>query len=229
MIVAQGVSKYYYLGENVIKALDNVSLKVEDGDFVSIMGPSGSGKSTLMHLLGALDTPTSGDVLLDGINLKRLNDTELSMVRRKKIGFIFQVYNLIPDLNTIQNVMIPIWPERDISKETKIRKAVEILKKVGLGERLMHKPSQLSGGETLRVAIARALINDPAIIIGDEPTGSLDSKTAEVIMSLLRGLNREERKTVVIVTHNQDLLRPTDRIFYMKDGHLIRKEGVSNV
>jgi putative ABC transport system ATP-binding protein len=220
MIVAKDVHKHYQLGVEEIKAVNGISLKVEQGEFIVIMGPSGSGKSTLLHLLGALDTPTKGEVLLDGINLKKLNDWELSMVRRKKIGYIFQSYNLIQTLNALENVTLPLIPDRTVSNDEKLKRGIKLLREVGLGDRILHRPDQLSGGERLRVAVARGLVNNPELIMADEPTGSLDSKTSEQIMNLMREMNRKEKKTFIIVTHNAGIVKDGDRILHIKDGKL---------
>lgn len=224
MIIAKKVHKHYWLGQTVVKAVNGISLKVKQGEFIVIMGPSGSGKSTLLHLLGALDTPTQGEVLLDGINLKELDDWEMSMVRRKKIGYIFQSYNLIPTLSALENVILPLMPDRSITQENKLKRGIKLLRDVGLGDRILHKPEQLSGGERLRVAIARGLVNEPELVMGDEPTGSLDSKTSLQIMNLMREMNRKEKKTFVIVTHNPEIVMPGDRILHIRDGKL-EKDG----
>ncbi len=221
IIEAKNLCKDYYLGKTVVRALRGVTLKIERSDFAMIVGPSGSGKSTLMHLLGALDHPTRGEVLIDKENISLLDDWHLAMLRRKKMGFIFQAFNLIPTLTAIENVMIPTEPI-NIPEEEVYRKALLLLKEVGLEKRINHKPDELSGGERQRVSICRALINNPEIIYADEPTGNLDSKTGLKIIELMRKLNMEEKKTFIIVTHDTSLLKFASVKFHLMDG-LIEK------
>ncbi len=219
LIESKKVTKVYKLGMTTVHALRGVSSQIEKGDFIVIVGPSGSGKSTLMHILGALDKPSEGEVLIDGKKISKLDEWELAMIRRKKIGFIFQTFNLIPTLNALENVLIPTEP-LDGEQEDYRERGENLLDLVGLKERMHHKPSELSGGERQRVAIARALINDPEIVFADEPTGNLDSLTGDKIINLMLNLNKEEKKTFVIVTHNQDLLKIASKKFIMKDGEL---------
>jgi len=202
-----------------IKALDGVNLDIEQGEFLAIVGPSGSGKSTLLNLIGILDTPTSGTVLLNGVDVTKMSDKERSRTRNKELGFIFQYHHLLPDFNALENVMMPLL----ISgvKSSKAREvARKVLDEVGLGDRMKHRPNQLSGGQNQRVAIARALANKPSIVIGDEPTGNLDSKASENIYELLRQLNREHNQTFILVTHDERMAVKTDRIIRLVDGRV---------
>jgi len=215
----RGLTKRY----GAVLALDRVDLKVKEGEFVSIMGPSGSGKTTLLNLIGALDRPTEGDILVEGRQLSRMED--LDSFRNREVGFIFQFCNLIPTLTASENVQIPMYETRIPSGERR-RRAQEALTSVGLGNRLDHKPAQLSGGERQRVAIARALVNDPAIILADEPTGELDTATGGEIVRLMRKIGRERNKTIVMVTHNPEVANKTDRIVRLRDGKIEREETV---
>ena len=202
-----------------IKALDGVDLDIERGEFLAIIGPSGSGKSTLLNQIGILDTPTSGTILLDGVDVTKMSDKQRSKTRNKQLGFIFQYHHLLPDFNALENVMMPLL----ISgvKSSKAREiARRVLDEVGLGDRMDHRPNQLSGGQNQRVAIARALVNKPSIVIGDEPTGNLDSKASENIYELLRKLNREHNQTFILVTHDERMAAKTDRIIRLVDGQV---------
>jgi putative ABC transport system ATP-binding protein len=220
MIEAVNLKKYYKMGPVVVKALNGITLKIEDGELLSVMGPSGSGKSTLLNILGALDKPTSGSVLFDGIDLARVDESVLYRLRRKKVGFVFQSFNLIPTLSALENVLIPLVPTSTSQMEG-YRRAKQLLDTVGLGGRVLHKPSEMSGGEQQRVAVARALVNDPPLILADEPTGNVDSKTGEEIMKLLRELNESRGTTLVIVTHDPDIGGSTDRTITLKDGIIV--------
>jgi len=221
IIELKDVVKEYRLGKTIVRALRGVSLEIKRGDFAIVVGPSGSGKSTLLHMMGALDRPTSGKVFIAGKDIGLLDDWSLAMLRRKTIGFVFQTFNLVPTLNTLENVMLPLEPT-GIDEIEKIKRAKELLKLVGLEHRMLHKPMELSGGERQRVAIARALINNPEIVLADEPTGNLDTKTGLQIIEAMRKLNVEEKKTFVIVTHDLSLLKYGNRHIYIRDG-LIEK------
>ncbi len=219
----QGVHKEYRMGETVVGALNGVSISVRKGDFLVIVGPSGSGKSTLMHIMGTLDHPSSGKVFFHGDDISILDDWHLAMLRREKIGFIFQNFNLIPTLNALENVLAPTEPLPG-SKDHLMERGIWLLNKVGLGERLTHRPDELSGGQRQRVSIARALINDPEIIFADEPTGNLDSATGRQVIGLMDRLNREEGKTFVLVTHDPSLLEYATRKVFILDGRITKVE-----
>jgi putative ABC transport system ATP-binding protein len=221
MIIAVDVKKYYRMGTVLVKALNGVSLTIEDGEFLSIMGPSGSGKSTLLNILGALDKPTSGTVHFDGIDIARVDEAVLYQLRRKKVGFIFQTFNLIPTLSALENVLIPLVPT-PTPDHIRIKKAKNLLERVGLTKRMLHKPSELSGGERQRVAIARALINDPSIVLADEPTGNVDSKTGKEIVQLLQELNQNMGTTLVVVTHDPEIGESTFRNIRLRDGKILQ-------
>ncbi|HIE31636.1 MAG TPA: ABC transporter ATP-binding protein [Methanosarcinales archaeon] len=207
-----------------IRALDGVNLDIERGEFLAIIGPSGSGKSTLLHQIGILDTPTSGTILLNGVDITKMSDRERSRMRNEELGFIFQYHHLLPDFNALENVMMPLL----ISgvKPSRARKiAREMLEEVGLADREGHRPNQLSGGQNQRVAIARALANSPDIVIGDEPTGNLDSRASDNIYELLRRLNREHNQTFILVTHDEQMAKKTDRIIRLVDGRVVEDSG----
>ncbi len=217
IIELKGVAKYYEMGDNLVKALDNAEIKIEEGDFVAIMGPSGSGKSTAMNLVGSLDLPTKGSIYLTEKDISYLSESELAQIRGKEIGFIFQSFNLIPNLTAKENIMLPMLFQ-NIEKSERELKAEKLLKQVELEDRMDHYPNQLSGGQQQRVAIARALANDPKMILADEPTGNLDSKTEEKVMSFLDALNKEG-KTIVMVTHEPHLAQKYAKtIYWLKDG-----------
>jgi len=217
IIELKSVAKYYIMGENIVKALDGVDIDVEKKDFVAIMGPSGSGKSTGMNLIGSLDLATKGEIYLDGENIEFLEESELAQIRGRKIGFIFQQFNLIPNLTALENVMLPMLFQEIPLEERKAR-AEELLGKVDLSDRSSHYPNQLSGGQQQRVAIARALANDPEVILADEPTGNLDSKTEVKIMEFLTNLNKEG-KTIIIITHSPEIAEKyAKKIYWLRDG-----------
>ena len=222
MIRAEHLSKVYRMGKIEVPALRDVSLKIEEGEFLAIVGPSGSGKSTLLNMLGCLDKPTSGAVFIGGVNTASLSENELAEIRRKKIGFIFQQFNLIHSLTALENVALPMF-FAGVKSDARIKRATELLAKVGLRERMHHKPSELSGGQQQRVAIARALSNNPAVIIGDEPTGNVDSETGDAIMGILEGLNRNEGRTIIVVTHDTEIAAHAPRVIRMKDGRLLEE------
>ncbi len=223
MIVCKNLTKIYRNGEVETIALKDVSFKIEKGEFVSIIGPSGSGKSTLMHILGALDNPTSGEYFLDNFEVSKLNDDELSDLRRKKIGFVFQSFNLLPRTTVLRNVELPLLYS-DTPQKERTKKAITALKKAGMEEsKFQNLSNQLSGGQMQRVAIARALINDPSIILADEPTGNLDTKTSAVVMSALQELNAKGH-TIVLITHEMDVADYAKRIIHVRDGMIERDE-----
>jgi putative ABC transport system ATP-binding protein len=226
MIELKNVHKVYPMGEVSVPALRGINLTIHPGEFVAIMGPSGSGKSTLMHLLGCLDLPSDGVVQLDGKDITELDEDTLAQIRGKKVGFVFQTFNLIPTLTAQENVELPLFFQ-GVPREERHARAAELLRKVGLDGRLHHKPAQLSGGERQRVAIARALANDPEIILADEPTGNLDSESGKAILELLAQLHREG-KTIILVTHNPEAAAYAQRIVRIRDGRLV-EEVAANV
>ena len=219
LIEIKDMYKIYNPGENEVRALDGINLSIDDGEFVAIVGHSGSGKSTFMNMLGCLDVPTSGEYLLDGVNVATLGDDELSEIRNKKIGFIFQGFNLIPSLNAVENVELPLI-YRGMGKEERSRLAVEALTRVGLEKRLTHRPMQMSGGQQQRVAIARAIAARPPMILADEPTGNLDTKSGEDVMNILKELWREGR-TVVLITHDNEIANSARRVVRIIDGKIV--------
>ena len=219
VIELKNVAKHYRMGEEIVKALDGIDITIEKGDFVAIMGPSGSGKSTGMNLTGSLDYATKGEIYLEGGNIEELTESELAQVRGKKIGFIFQSFNLIPNLTALENVILPMTFQ-NIDKEDRIEKAKKLLKMVDLEDRMDHYPNQLSGGQQQRVAIARSLANDPEIILADEPTGNLDTKTGDIVMGFLDKLNKEG-KTIVMITHDPEVAMDyAQTIYWLRDGKI---------
>jgi putative ABC transport system ATP-binding protein len=225
IIATHQLTKVYVMGNIEVKALRGVDIRVEAGEFVSIMGPSGSGKSTLMNILGCLDRPTSGDYLLDGEDVSQLDKAQLAAIRNRKLGFVFQSFNLLPRTSALRNVMLPLVYQRHVKQTARERqaKALAALDAVGLAERATHEPMELSGGQRQRVAIARALVNDPALLMADEPTGNLDTKTGDEIMVLLHELHRRGR-TIVMVTHEAYIASQTERIIVLRDG-VIESDG----
>src|SRR5215831_5346624 len=221
LVELRSVSKIYRLGEEEIRALDDVTLDIDAGEFISIIGPSGSGKSTLMHILGCLDSPTKGTIALDGTMIQDASARELASMRNRKIGFVFQFFNLLPKLNVMQNVELPMIYS-GISTKQRRERAMSALEAVGLANRAKHRPSQLSGGQQQRAAIARALVNDPRIIFADEPTGNLDSHTGDAILQLFRKLSQEGR-TIVLVTHDPEIAAVTPRRIEIRDGKIAAK------
>ena len=223
IIEVVNVTKIYRMGEVEVPALNGVNLGVKTGEFMSVMGPSGSGKTTLLHLIGALDRPTEGRVLIKGVDISTLSDDELAELRNREIGFVFQFFNLIPRMTAVENVELPM-AFAGVPREKRRKRAIGLLEKVGLGDRVNHRPTELSGGEQQRVAIARALINNPSVMLCDEITGNLDTKTGEEILRLLRELNKEQQQTFVLVTHAPRVARSTDRVAYMQDGMIVKEE-----
>jgi len=221
LVELEGVSKIYRVGDQEIRALDGVDLKIEEGEFVSIIGPSGSGKSTLMHLLGCLDAPTSGRMQICGNDLSSATANRLARVRNREIGFVFQAFNLLPKLNVVQNIELPLVYSGLPSAERR-RRAEQVAKDVGLGDRMASRPVQLSGGQCQRVAIGRALVNNPRIIFGDEPTGNLDTATGEMILRMFRDMNATG-KTIVLVTHDPDIAAVSRRVIEIRDGKIRRE------
>ena len=216
IIELKGIKRYFNLGDETIYAIKEINLDIFKNEYVALMGPSGSGKSTLMNILGCLDTPSAGQYFLEGNDVSKVSDNELAAVRNKQIGFIFQTFNLIPRLTTIENVALPLiyagW-----SKKQRVERAIEVLQQVGLGDRMKHKPNELSGGQRQRVAVARALVNNPSLILADEPTGNLDTKTSYEIMALFEEIHNKGN-TIVVVTHEEDIALYTHRIVRMRDG-----------
>lgn len=225
VIQMKNIIKRYYIGKpNELQILNGIDLSVNKGEFVSIVGESGSGKSTLMNIIGVLDRQTEGEYFLEGQNVNLLEDEARSAIRNRRIGFVFQNFNLLPRANALKNVMIPLMYGEERVKNQKER-AMEMLKMVGMEDRANHRPNELSGGQKQRVAIARAMINDPAIILADEPTGALDSKTGHMVMDLFHKLHEEQGKTIVLITHSQELAQETERIVTLLDGNIISDQG----
>ncbi|OJY81428.1 MAG: ABC transporter ATP-binding protein [Sphingobacteriales bacterium 44-15] len=225
----QHLKREFKMGSETVRALKGISFSVEAGEFVTIMGSSGSGKTTLLNIIGCLDQPTEGDYLLDGVNVRHLSRNELARLRNRKIGFVFQSYNLLARTSALENVELPLLYNSGISAEERKEKAIRALEAVKLSDRLDHLPNQLSGGQQQRVAIARALVNEPVMILADEATGNLDTRTSYEIMSLLQELNRQQGKTIVFVTHEPDIAAFSQRTVTLKDGRVIRDAKNMNV
>ncbi|MCX6782009.1 MAG: ABC transporter ATP-binding protein [Candidatus Magasanikbacteria bacterium] len=222
MIKCENVTKSYQTGDNSTTVLNDVSFEIKEGEFVAIIGPSGSGKSTLMHILGALDRPTSGQYFLGGKNVFDLSEEEMAAIRSEKIGFVFQSFNLLPRSTVMRNVMLPLIYNRHVPKSTRRAKAEKVLKAVGLeADHWLHLSNQLSGGQMQRVAIARALINDPSIILADEPTGNLDSKTGAIVLETFGNLNKAGGHTIILITHDKHVAEYANRVIEIKDGEII--------
>jgi putative ABC transport system ATP-binding protein len=219
------ITKSFFIGKpNQLNILKNIDINIKKGEFIAIVGASGSGKSTLMNIIGVLERQTSGEYILDGIDISKINDNNLAEIRNKKIGFVFQTSNLIPRTNSLKNVELPML-YYGLDRKTRIDRAKELLQLVGMGERLTHRPNELSGGQQQRVAIARALANDPDIILADEPTGALDSETGRVVMNLFHKIHEKQGKTIVLITHDRDLANETQRILTIKDGEIIGEKN----
>ena len=216
VIRIENLTRFYTIGEETVRALNGINLSIQKNEYVALMGPSGSGKSTLMNIIGCLDTPTSGEYFLNGPNVAQLSDSDLAAIRNKEIGFVFQTFNLLPRLTALQNVALPLV-YAGIPEAERLKKAKEVLEQVGLGDRIKHRPNELSGGQRQRVAVARALVNHPSIILADEPTGNLDSKTSEEIMQLL-DIIHQAGNTIVLVTHEEDIALHAKRVVRMRDG-----------
>jgi putative ABC transport system ATP-binding protein len=216
VIRIENLTRFYTIGEETVRALNGINLSIQKNEYVALMGPSGSGKSTLMNIIGCLDTPTSGEYFLNGPNVAQLSDSELAAIRNKEIGFVFQTFNLLPRLTALQNVALPLV-YAGIPETERLKKAKEVLEQVGLGDRIKHRPNELSGGQRQRVAVARALVNHPSIILADEPTGNLDTKTSEEIMQLL-DIIHQAGNTIVLVTHEEDIALHAKRVVRMRDG-----------
>ena len=223
IVETRNLRKTYKMGATEVHALQGIDLVVERGEFLSVMGRSGSGKSTLLNLVGCLDRPTEGEIYLDGLEVTRLPRRRLPRIRREKVGFVFQQFNLLPSLTALENVMLPLR-YTNVSRREGRRRAQALLEEVGLGDRMMHRPVEMSGGEQQRVAVARALINNPAIVLADEPTGELDTHTAAEIIALLHELNEREGQTFIVVTHDPLVAESTDRTVYLQDGMIVREE-----
>lgn len=225
------IVKHYFIGNIVVKALRSVSVSINKNEYVAIMGPSGSGKSTLMNIIGCLDTPTGGEYILNGTDVSKMDDNRLAEIRNKEIGFVFQTFNLLPRYTGLENVMLPLI-YAGLSKQDRLKRAVEVMESVGLGDRMEHRPNELSGGQRQRVAVARALVNNPSIILADEPTGNLDSKTSDDILGLF-GEIHNRGNTLIIVTHEENIARHAHRIIRLKDGivdsDVINKDPVKSV
>ncbi len=221
ILTVKNLSKTYGKGDTMVKALDNVSFSVEQGEFVAIIGPSGSGKSTLLHILGGVDVPTSGSVVINDVDITKLDETALAIFRRRQIGLIYQFYNLIPILTVEENLTLPLLLD---GRKPDKRQIDELINRLGLKDRLNHLPNQLSGGQQQRVSIGRALINNPALMLADEPTGNLDSENSKEIVSLLRHFNKEYKQTVIIITHDEKIALSADRIISIEDGKITRDE-----
>lgn len=226
IIELKNVWKIYQMGEEEVKALSGMNMEVKKGEFLSLMGPSGSGKSTAMNMIGCLDVPTKGNIFLEGKDIAKMSESDLAQIRGRKIGFIFQQFNLIPTLTAIENITLPMMFQ-NIPREERVKRAKKLLEMVDLGDRLYHKPTELSGGQQQRVAIARSLSNNPEVVLADEPTGNLDSKTGNSVIDFLKKLHKNEGKTIIMVTHDLNVAKHADRTEYLLDGKIVRKSRKS--
>jgi len=222
-VETEDLAKYYVLGAVTIKAIDGINVKIKRGEYVSVMGPSGSGKTTLFNMIGGLDRATRGRIYIDEVDIAKLDAYELAWLRCRKIGYIFQTFNLIPVLTAMENVTLPMI-FAGVARDERTRRATELLETVGLGDRMAHKPAELSGGQQQRVAVARALANNPVIVLADEPTGNLDLQTGQEIIRILRELNKDKGVTIITATHDLKMIDVSDRIFYIRDGRIERAE-----
>lgn len=225
----ENIRRDFIFGPQVVKALKGVSFSVQSGEFITIMGSSGSGKSTLLNIIGCLDKATAGEYLLDGTNVKSMDKNELASLRNRKIGFVFQSFNLLPRTSALENVELPLLYQKGISQSERRDRAMNALEKVKLADRYEHRPNQLSGGQQQRVAIARALVNEPVLILADEPTGNLDTRTSYEIMTLIQELNQDQQKTILVVTHEPDIAAFSGRTLTLRDGRLLRDAQNSNI
>ncbi|MBW3012762.1 ABC transporter ATP-binding protein [Candidatus Woesearchaeota archaeon] len=223
IIELKNVWKIYEMGDSKVEALRGLDLEIKRGEFVTIMGPSGSGKSTCVNMVGCLDLPSKGKVILDGQDISNLGESELAQIRGRKIGFIFQTFNLINTLNAMENVALPMVFQ-NLSESDRLKRAKHLLNMVELDHRLYHKPNQMSGGERQRVAIARSLANDPEVILADEPTGNLDSKTGRIVLEFLQKMHRNENKTIIMVTHDPGMAKYSERVVHLRDGQILQKK-----
>jgi len=228
VIQVKNLYKIYRVGDSVVRALNGVDIKINKGEFCAIVGTSGSGKSTLLNMLAGLEKPTKGEVIIENAHLEKMNENQLVKLRRERVGFIFQSFNLLPTMNALENVALPL-SFRGVNKKMRNRKAAQVLNLVGLKQHIKHKPTQMSGGQQQRVGVARALVVDPAIIFADEPTGNLDSNTSEEVMDLMRKVVNEQKKTLVMVTHDNYLASFADRIFHIIDGKIVKVEDKTGV
>ncbi|MCK5567215.1 MAG: ABC transporter ATP-binding protein [Actinomycetia bacterium] len=227
VIDMKNITKVYRIGDIRVNALRGTDLTIRKGEFIALMGPSGSGKSTLMNIIGALDIPTSGSYSLEDIDISKLNDNQLAEIRNKKIGFVFQTFNLLSKANVMGNIELPLIYSRKNPKKSRRKQVSDVIESIGLTEWIRHRPNELSGGQKQRVAIGRALVNDPAVILADEPTGNLDSRTGEEILAIFQDLNRQG-KTILFVTHELELAKHAQKIVYLRDGIIINEEKIEN-
>lgn len=221
ILIAENIRKHFSMGKNRVEVLKEINLSIDKGSSVAIIGPSGAGKSTLLHVLGLLSTPNEGRMMINGKDISALKEKEKAKLRNKYIGFVFQFHYLLPEFNIIENIIMPALISKEVNYDLMREQAVKTAVQVGLQDRLEHRPPELSGGEQQRVAVARAIVNNPELVLADEPTGNLDSETAEMVGSLMHNLCKKNNKTLVVVTHNENLAKKMDKIFYLKDGRIV--------